>query len=206
MIYLSGTRAVPLADLASGRIGLLQTPANRYTLEDVAVWAMDNGCYTDTYPGDAAYLALLEQYAAHADRCLFAAAPDTVGDALATLATSRPMLPRIRALGYPAALVAQDGMELLDLPWPDLDVLFLGGSTEWKMGPGCIALIRQAKALGKAVHVGRVNSRRRYDHFIELGCDSADGTFLAFAPDTNLPRLNRWLDRPSRQAVLPVDL
>ena len=40
-----------------------------------------------------------------------------VGDAAATLTRSAPMLPRIRALGYPAALVAQDGLEHLAVPW-----------------------------------------------------------------------------------------
>jgi len=26
-----------------------------------------------------------------------------------------------------------------------------------------------------------------------IGCDSVDGTFLAFGPDKNLPQLLRWL-------------
>ena len=26
-----------------------------------------------------------------------------------------------------------------------------------------------------------------------LGCDSADGTFVAFAPDINVPKVRRWI-------------
>lgn len=63
-----------------------------------------------------------------------------VGDAAATLTRSAPMLPRIRALGYPAALVAQDGLEHLAVPWDAFDVLFLGGTTDWKLGPAAADL------------------------------------------------------------------
>lgn len=34
---------------------------------------------------------------------------------------------------------------------------------------------------------------------MDIGCDSADGTYLAYGPDTNLPKLETWLrklDRP----------
>ena len=71
MLYLSGAKNRLMSDdLAAGRVGLLQTPAAAYRLDDVAVWAMDNGCFTDTYPGDDAYLATLDKYAHHQARCL----------------------------------------------------------------------------------------------------------------------------------------
>ena len=60
---------------------------------------------TNSYPGDTKYLAWLSARIAHAPRCAFATAPDVVGNGAATLARSLPMLERIRALGYPAALV-----------------------------------------------------------------------------------------------------
>jgi hypothetical protein len=59
----------------------------------------------NSYPGDEEYLAWLSARAAHAGRCAFAAAPDVVGDAAATLSRSTPMLERIHRLGYPVALV-----------------------------------------------------------------------------------------------------
>lgn len=41
--------------------------------------------------------------------------------------------------------------------------------------------------------MGRVNSLRRLRHAAAIGCDSADGTYLAFGPDRNLPRLLDWI-------------
>lgn len=41
------------------------------------------------------------------------------------------------------------------------DVLFLGGSTAWKLGSAARRLTTEAKARGKQVHMGRVNSLKR---------------------------------------------
>jgi hypothetical protein len=102
----------------------------------------------------------------------------------------------------PAAYAAQDGCDAPGLlPWDSFDVLFLAGSTEWKLSPVAEQLAREAKARGKGVHIGRVNSRIRLGIAEWFGCDSADGTYLAFGPDKNLPKLLSWLDeldgRPS---------
>jgi hypothetical protein len=177
-----------------GEIGQLCTPNERRApLPDVRV-AFDNGCYSPRYVGDEKWLAWLVKHAAHAPRALFATAPDVVGDAVATLQHSVPFLPVIRELGYPAALVAQDGLEHLEVPWDGFDVLFIGGSTTWKLGPAAARLAAEAKARGKSVHMGRVNSALRYSYAALIGCDSADGTFLAFGPDQNLQRIARWRD------------
>jgi hypothetical protein len=37
-------------------------------------------------------------------------------------------------LGYPAAFVAQDRWDETATPWDEFDVLFVGGSTEFKLG------------------------------------------------------------------------
>jgi len=58
----------------------------------------------------------------------------------------------------------------------DFDWLFIGGTTEFKLGYDAKDCIRGAKSINKLVHVGRVNSRKRYRIFKSLGCDSADGT------------------------------
>jgi len=178
--------------MRDGRLGYIDTPAQGNRRPEGVEWCADNGCFGKGYPGDEKWLAWLEKNAHAAADCLFATAPDVVGDAAATLARSAPFLPLIRAMGYPAALVAQDGLEDLDIPWDDFDVLFIGGSTEWKLGPAARDLIRQAKARGKWVHMGRVNSQRRYRYAHEIGCDSVDGTYLTFGPDINLPKLLTW--------------
>lgn len=192
-MYLSGTQSGIKEELRTGRLGFLQTPRTQYSLEGVAVWAMDNGCYANTYPGDDAYLRELERLGAHRERCLFVAAPDVVADAPATLQKFPPMAARIRDAGWPVALVGQDGMEKMDVPWDLVDWLFVGGSTEWKMGGGAARLIEAAHAHGKRVHVGRVNSGKRFKHFARLGADTADGTYIGFGPKINAPKVLRWM-------------
>lgn len=207
MEYLSGSRHKDHAELyASGTLGFLQTPRASYSLEGVARWAMDNGCYSPRgYPGDEAFLALLERHRPHQSQCLFVCAPDVVGDAEATLARSAPMLGRIRALGYPVALVGQDGMEALPIPWDAIDWVFIGGSTEWKLGPGARVLVARAKSYGKRIHVGRVNSAKRFRYAAHtLKADSVDGTFLAFGPARRLPEVLAWL-RGNDQMTLDLE-
>lgn len=193
MLYLANPCGPAVIDaMQDGRIGFIDTPAQRNKRPAGLTWCADNGCFGKGYPGDEKWLGWLEKHAHEAASCLFATAPDVVGDAVATLARSAPFLPKIRALGYPAALVAQDGLEDLEVPWDEFDVLFIGGSTDWKLGAAARGLIREAKARGKWVHMGRVNSEKRYRYAHEIGCDSADGTYLTFGPKTNLPKLLTW--------------
>lgn len=119
---------------------------------------------------------------------------NVVGDAQATLLRSRPLLPSIREAGCPAALVAQDGLTSARTPWDEFDVLFLGGGTDWKLGEAAKELTEEAISRGKPVHMGRVNSKKRWKYAESIGCSSADGTYLTFGPDINLPRLLRWFD------------
>ncbi|MCW6005378.1 hypothetical protein K1W54_12410 [Micromonospora sp. CPCC 205371] len=180
--------------MRAGRLGMITTPAAGNAVLEGVDWCADNGCFTPgRYPGDDRYLAWLARHAIHAARCAFATAPDVVGDAAATLARSVPMLPRIRMAGFRAALVAQDGLEHLPVPWDLLDAMFLGGTTAWKLGPAAAELAAEARARGLTVHMGRVNSLRRLRHAAAIGCRSADGTHLAYGPDRNLPTLLRWL-------------
>lgn len=203
MIYFATANSPAIrAHMADGTLGMLTTPKDGRSPANAKVWAADNGCFGKGYPGDAGYLAWLGKHSEHAPRCLFATAPDVVGDAAATLERSEPFYQPIRALGYPVALVAQDGLTVDATPWDQIDALFVGGSTEWKLGAAARELISAAKARGKFVHIGRVNSHRRmrYAHFV--GADSVDGTFLAFGPDTNLPKLRGWLRDIAQQTTL----
>jgi len=202
LLYLTGAKnKVICADLESGMMGLLQTPATAYQLGGVQTWAMDNGCFTEKYPGDDAYLATLDKYDEHRDRCLFVAAPDVVGDGPATLALFPTMAARIKQRGWPVALVAQDGMTPDQIPWRDVDWLFVGGSTEWKMGLAAARLITAAVDRGVKVHAGRVNSAKRFAYFAALGCDTADGTFLAFGPEQNAPQIRAWMRQPIQEIL-----
>lgn len=202
MIYLANPTGDAVTAMLTGHLGYIDTPAQGNRRPAGVTWCADNGCFGKGYPGDEAWLAWLEQNAHDAPTCLFATAPDVVGDAEATLARSVPFLPAIRALGYPAALVAQDGLEHLDVPWDAFDVLFIGGTTHWKLSRAVRDLVIDAKAKGKHVHMGRVNSRRRYQYALAIGCDSVDGTYLVFGPDVNLPKLLAWVAEGDRQRGL----
>lgn len=206
MLYLTGVANPMVREWARthGNLALLNTPNTNYALHDWPLWAADNGAFNaKTYKGDDAWFAWLESKAPLAGTCLFATAPDVVGDAQATLDKAEVWLPQIRQLGFKAALVAQDGLEKLTVPWDSFDVLFIGGSTEWKLGPDVHVLVAQARARGKQVHMGRVNSFRRLRHAAIVGCNTVDGTFLAFGPATNLPRMQVWLDRLRNEPLLP---
>lgn len=195
MIYFTNPTGSPAVHEAirNGTLGFIATPAQGNARIANVTWCADNGCYGKGYPGDSAWLRWLEKHAVDANTCSFATAPDVVGDAKATLARSMPMLPIIREFGYDAALVAQDGLEAHNVPWEAFDVLFIGGSTEWKLGEHALKLVREAHWYGKGVHMGRVNSHRRYKYAKHIGCDSVDGTYLTYGPDKLLPNLLKWV-------------
>lgn len=205
MLYLA-TPSGPevIAAMQAGLLGCMTTPAQGNRVPDGAHWAADNGKFGKGWPGADAWFAWLQRQASRYEPalCLFAVAPDEPMDAARTLAESLPWLPRIRALGLPAAFAAQDGCDELGLPWDEFDVLFIGGSTDWKIGPVAQRLAAEAKGRGKGVHMGRVNSRRRLAIAEWFGCDSADGTFLAFGPETNLPKLLAWTGELESQPSL----
>lgn len=223
--YLTGSTnrwAEDVAGVFWGDLGLLVQPGNSYHLkiDRFAFWAADNGCFSPSGKefNAAEWWAWLEgleaatsglDWSRHelegageeynaASTCLFATAPDVVGDAEATLERSRPWLSKIRALGLPVAFVAQDGAELEPdrlIPWGEFDVLFLGGSTEWKEDPERAGLLtRLARERGIPVHMGRVNSARRFALAASWDCETADGTLLAFGSAQNIHRPIKWFD------------
>ncbi len=192
MLYLSGKLRPDYPAMLTPR--MRQRPAQGQE------WAADSGRYASPHEyTDEAYLAWLGRMPASA--CLFATAPDVVGDAEATWAMSEPMLGPIRQLGYRVALVAQDGMERMCPRWESYDALFIGGTTRWKLGGAAEMLVAEARARGKWVHMGRVNSRERVLYANSIGCDSVDGTYLRFRP---YGRPDRWIaEADATQSLWP---
>lgn len=171
--------------------GWLLTPRRPMLIHTLDLpFGIDNECFAlGTRFNPDRYLRALDRIlSVHgAQRCVFATAPDVVGDAIETLRNAEDWLPRLRSLGLPVALVAQDGLEALPVPWDEFDALFIGGSTEWKLSQACIQLIREAKYRGKWVHVGRVNGRTRITHFWRTkSVDSFDGSGVAIAPQNEM--------------------
>ena len=204
MRYYATASGIRVRDaMAAGLLGMIATPAAGNTVPTGVDWCADNSCFTPgRYPGDTAYLRWLTHRSDRAGRCAFATAPDIPFNAAATLVRALPMLEQIRAAGYPAALVAQDGLEHLPISWSSFDALFLGGTTGWKLGPAAAHLAQQARQHGLWVHMGRVNSLKRLRYAASIGCHSADGTCLALGPDHNLPRLLGWLTQVN--AAIPT--
>lgn len=202
MLYLSGVVRPDMPAMLQPGMGNLP-PAGQ-------PWAADNGRFSapETYT-DERYLDWLAKRP-HKDACLFATAPDVVGNAGATLALSAPMYGRIRKAGYRAALVAQDGLENLRefIPWDDFDALFIGGTTEWKLSEAAHELAAEAKWRGKWLHMGRVNSLRRVRIAKAMGCDSVDGTYLRFrhALGTGEAEIAEWLDDLERSPMLGLNV
>ena len=185
--------------------GRLKTPRNGNSVAAIAAcghpWACDNDCFTGFR--EARFARMLGQVSA-ADRAnlMWAAAPDVVGDCRATLALFGEWRPRMAAMGLPVALVGQDGAEDADLPWGEMAALFLGGSTAWKLSAAAESLAAEARARGKLVHMGRVNSARRLRHAWEIGCHSVDGTCFSRWPDRYFPEALATLRGLRRQPSL----
>lgn len=94
------------------------------------------------------------------------------------------------------AFVLQDGAELLGwraVPWDYCEALFIGGSTEFKLGTFAAEMAHRARLMGKWVHMGRVNSVRRALYAQRIGCHSIDGSGLNRFPDAKLEPVIRHL-------------
>jgi hypothetical protein len=163
----------------------LITPLTRFNLQNDRVhFGVDNGCIQNF--SEAGFMSLLAREYDHRDRCRFVCCPDVVskddkghliGDALRTLEVFDRFHPKLA--DWPIALVAQDGLEGLAIPWDSIVAIFIGGSTKWKDGYHAANIVKAAKILGKWVHIGRVNTPGRFEKFEALGADSMDGSGLA---------------------------
>lgn len=185
-------------------------PGNGYALraERYPWWAADNGCFKARWTEDR-WIDWLAQVPLGRG-LLFAVAPDVYPDASASLARGLEFAPILRDMGFPVAIVAQDGAEGFFWPWEEFDCLFVGGERrsrareEWKLGAAAEGLVREARSRGLWVHMGRVNSWRRLVRAIEMGCNSADGTALKYKPVREGLNLREWSTRPEYEPQLPL--
>lgn len=139
-------------------------------------WAADNDAFGGFDAENERLFAMMLDGLAGLAGCLFVVAPDVVGDWHATERLWGRWAPEIKARGLPAACVAQEGLTAGGIP-PDADALFIGGREDaYKLGADVRDLVREARAGGLHVHMGRVNSRRRIHYAASIGCLSFDGT------------------------------
>lgn len=175
MLDTTGDIAVPESELGTECEELLTPLTFRLPKRPDSHYAIDNGAFAGFDP--KLFLALLQREKPRRGLCRFVAVPDVVGSAIRTLEVFDHWAPALQE--WPLALVAQDGQENLPIPWDRIAAIFIGGSTDWKMGSHAAACIKAAKAIGKWCHVGRVNTPGRFEYFEGLGADSIDGTGLS---------------------------
>lgn len=209
MIFLSGAARSEIAGLRQD-LGFMVTPQMGNFPDLSRTWhAFDTGCFQDKVKYDREKESrFLAKHRQTRRRCLFATAPDVWEDGAATLEAAAPELAMIREHGYPAAVVAQPGLTpaMLDaFGWDRFDCLFVGGPNDWHKSASVGALLKAARAHGKWLHRGRVNSLERVEESAVMGYDSTDGTFIKYGPDINLPRVLAWLDaRLSRPLLIEM--
>jgi len=175
----------------------IMTPESRHQPKRPdAPFCIDNGAFSSFVPGS--FLSLLERELPRLRLCRFVAVPDVVGSARRTLEVFEEWKDRLAP--WPLAFVCQDGQEDLPIPWRKIAAIFIGGSTKWKLSQPAGACIKAAQAIGKWVHVGRVNTPCRLAHFERLGVDSIDGSGLSRFQDSRerikrnreIPELRLW--------------
>lgn len=196
MIYFANPVNQDARDqMAAGRLGCIVTPfQGNVTFPDEWDVIADNGCFSNRWTADHWFRWLLDL-----PRSIrFAVCPDVFDPSGApchdaTLERWEEWSPRMRRHGFTPAFVCQVGAAPATIP-DDAEVIFLGGTTDWKLGPTAADISRTASAAGRWCHMGRVNSKRRLDYARSIGCRSCDGTFLIYGPDKNLPQLLRWLE------------
>lgn len=152
--------------------GQLRTPLTEYGRAPGVPYGLDNGCFKEF--DEARWLRLCDL--AEEDRPLFVTMPDIVGHAQRTVELFEYF--KLRTNELPRALVLQDGIEHVRIPWADIDAVFVGGSDQFKYSTAAIAAARTAKMLGRWVHVGRVNTAGRVRNWLGLA-DSIDGSGLS---------------------------
>lgn len=210
-----GQHPGPAGETYHPNLGRLIQPRHTSSIEATVAaripWAADNDCFQgldrDAYVRMIDRLAELERdpSTGHPVGCKFVTVPDVVADAYATLslfeAWHRDLLDRDLPLGY----VLQDGADNAGVPWSSIEAVFVGGSDEFKLGPLAAELAREAKARGKWVHWGRVNSRKRIRHAAATGAaDSLDGSKWARFRTTYLNTGLEWVRATGDELALGV--
>tara|TARA_Y100000310_G_scaffold334626_1_gene414820 strand:+ start:1505 stop:2116 length:612 start_codon:yes stop_codon:yes gene_type:complete len=127
----------------------------------------------------------------------FIVLPDIISGGHASLKLSLDWVNALSGVA-PLLLAVQDGMAPDHIePFMDLDIdgLFVGGSTEWKLNT-MLVWGEFAKRWSKYLHIGRVNTRRRIRLASLAGSDSFDGTSVTRFSKTIYP-----LDAETRQST-----
>jgi hypothetical protein len=202
VIYFANPSTDDIRDqIAAGALGCITTP-KQGNVTFPGEWDViaDNGCFSSKWD----HKSWIDWLVDLPRTVRFAVCPDVFFPSGApcheqTLERWERYGGMIERAGFTPAFVLQNGATPDNLP--DAPVLFIGGDDAYKLGP-VVWDIAQRYAGERWIHMGRVNSLRRFRTARTLGCRSADGTFLTFGPDKNLPRLLAMLDDQDREPML----
>lgn len=124
-----------LAGRYPGRIGWLLSPDGWRKPHRWMTYALDNGAYPAWVNkrewDEDGFVQMIETAALCEHAPSWVIVPDVVADREATIARWHEWAPSLRRYGWPLAFAVQDGMTQSDVP-TDADVVFVGGTTEWK--------------------------------------------------------------------------
>ena len=205
MIYLSGclpSNTEMQQTLFDAGIGLMLTPFSQRNSKNSPhewLWAADNGCFAEKWD-ETIWINWLKSHATPS-KALFATVPDVVANHNKTVDRWKEYHHVVSSLGYKPAFVLQDGADMTTIPWDTMGCLFIGGTTQFKLSEAARLFCAEAKSRSIWVHMGRVNSLKRMLIAKEWGVDSTDGTYLAFGPDKNTPKLVSIVQRTKNATV-----
>jgi hypothetical protein len=188
-----------LAGQYPGRIGWLLGPTGWRNPHRWLPYGCDNDKFAATVKrkewdevGYLAFIAKVARMSALGRPPRFVLVPDVPFDREGTLIEWAKWAPRLRPYGWRLAFAVQDGMTQDDVP-VDADVIFVGGSTEWKW-----ATVWDWCANNDDVHVGRVNSYRLLWHCHDAGAEYCDGTGWYRGNQEQLAGLERYLKESTK--------
>lgn len=167
----TGRAVLMLSNAFPGRIGNLHTPDSIRKPKPIP-YALDNGVFgawaNNRTWNEERYYKALDFY--DPDECRWTVVPDWVADKNRTLELWEHHWRTIKTKGFRLAFAVQDGMTLGDVP-KQAEIIFVGGSTDWKwktLSIWCREFER--------VHAARVNTYRLLWMAHECGAESCDGT------------------------------
>lgn len=183
-------------------LGFLMTPniGNSVAgfVETKLPWACDNAAFSHFDPNS--FRRMLRSVR-KLPGLLWIVCPDVVADPHATLRWFDEWYEEVSEAG-PVGFVSQDRADETKIPWNRFACLFVGGTDDWKLSQRSADLCREAKNLGKYLHFGRVNSRRRLQACYDLKADSVDGRQWAAWSKTHLGWGLQFVANLDRQPVL----
>lgn len=182
-----------------GNLGHLFGPARVERPQPHLPYALDNGAFgswSNNRPWDRdAFITHIERYSFLQLRPDWVVVPDVVADRDLTLSRWAHWAP-ILANDYhlKLAIAVQDGMTAADVDQlnPKADVVFVGGSTEWKWS----TYDKWAKDFPR-VHIGRVNTESQLERCSSAGVESCDGTGWFRGRPEQIKELGRFLAKQS---------